>query len=97
MSVQSVRAVIICDGCGVEFSVGIDEAWTPPAGWSIWSIVRDAVRGGVEYKQKTPSRHLLSVTSSEQGGQLLCADCTYEADQEDAPAASDGARGGGRG
>ena len=86
MAVKAIRAIILCDLCGIEFSVAIEEATNPVAGWSMWDVAEDAVRGSLGYEQKaTPDRlgGLLGHSSSVQQGQMLCADCTLVIDGEE--------------
>lgn len=67
MSVKIINATIECDGCGGRFTVDIDAAYKPPAGWSEWDVAVDAVRGG-------------SDGTSVQGGFTLCEKCTKTCD-----------------
>ncbi len=34
-----------CDVCGKEFPIEIDPARNPPAGWSIFEVAEDSIRG----------------------------------------------------
>lgn len=71
MSIASITAVVACDACGTRFSVDLDAAYKPPAGWSLHEVAEDAVRGG--------GGELLD-SCSVQDGQTLCAACTRQAD-----------------
>ena len=87
MSVKAIRAIILCDRCGSEFSVAIEEATNPGAGWSMWDVAEDAVCGSLDYQQQaTPDRpdRPLGYGSSVQHGQMLCADCTRVLNNEEA-------------
>ena len=88
MPVKAIRAVILCDRCGVEFSVAIEETTIPVAGWSMWDVAEDAVRGSLDYAQTYRVDRiacLIGHLSSVQQGQMLCADCTASVDREETP------------
>lgn len=74
MSVTCILATIACDSCGAEFRVELDPAYNPPAGWSIWDVAVDAVRGGVEADG--------TGSTSVQDGEMLCSSCTKERDEQ---------------
>lgn len=78
MSIVSIRAAVECDECGRRFKVDLEEAYQPPAGWSLFDCAVDAVRGGVAHD-------LGEGSTSVQSGRALCVHCTREADA--APAA----------
>lgn len=77
MAVVSIKSVIECDGCGVQFAVDHDPAYAPPAKWSMWDMAEDAVRGGY-----VSGKSFLDGSCSVQDGQMLCIDCTRKADAE---------------
>ncbi len=75
MGVQWIRSEIQCDDCGSRFQVEHDAAYRPPAGWALWDVSEDAVRGGYV--------HGLSIfdgSCSVQDGRMLCIPCTRAAD-----------------
>lgn len=75
MTVVSIKSVIECDGCGVQFGVEHDPAYVPPAAWSLWDVSEDAVRGGFVI-----GKSIFDGSSSVQDGQMLCIECTRKAD-----------------
>ena len=79
MSVIKIRAYIECDECGAQFSVGMDPADKPNKDWTLWDMAEDAVRGSVEYEDKSWRYGLVS---SVQDGKMLCKDCTTKADEQ---------------
>jgi hypothetical protein len=81
MALDEIRAAFTCDGCGVPFSVQVDPAGVPPAGWSAFDHAEDAVRGSLGYEgPKTPEGFV--GMSSVQDGRHLCGWCTNEADRK---------------
>ena len=85
MPIKAIRAVIECEGCGVEFSVGIAEDLMPEAEWCMWDVAQDAVRGSLDYRQASGQPNVSSLAvSSIQDGKMLCADCTRTADAKEA-------------
>jgi hypothetical protein len=80
MSLNFLKAHFNCDGCGTQFSVGLDPALQPPSGWSLFDCAVDAVRGTVDYEE---ARNRDSIgLSSVQDDKHLCATCTAKADAE---------------
>ena len=71
MSIAVVRAVIDCDGCGIQFTVELDAAHKVE-GWSVADYVLDSVLGGY---------HLGPGICSLQEDRMLCASCTKLADE----------------
>jgi len=80
MSVIKIRAFIECDECGAQFSVALDPADPTPDGWTLWELAEDAVRGSVNYEDKTWHSGL---SSSVQNDKMLCKDCTAKEDAKD--------------
>ena len=74
-----IRACWQCDGCGKDFTVDIDTAWKPPAGWDTTAMAEDAVRHGHMVPEK--GQHLYPDSSSIQHGLILCGRCTDIADK----------------
>ena len=67
MSIELIKAVFACDGCGARFEVELDNAATLPEGWTLTELAVDNCRGG-------------PVMSSVQDGMELCEKCTAVAD-----------------
>lgn len=88
MPIDSIRGYVTCDSCGTPFSAGIDEPTIPPAGWSMFDIAADAVRGSLEYQYETlqekGKRPWIGNAglSSVQNGELLCCECTAVEDRK---------------
>lgn len=79
MAVSIILATIECDGCGHPFRVEIDPARSPPAGWSVFDVIEDTVRGGnVHDDRRHDDIDLLTWSCSVQhdDDQMLCIDCT---------------------
>lgn len=74
MSIAIILATITCDGCGKQFKVELDPAYTPPPKWSLFDVAEDAVRGG--------HIHQGGITDfcSVQDDKMLCTPCTNAAD-----------------
>ena len=80
MSLFDIRGVFDCDGCGKQFSVSMDGAYKPPAGWSLFDCAEDAIRGGLGIEMKElPKDTFCNV--SVQGGMHLCPICTNKVDE----------------
>ncbi len=73
-----IRASWQCDGCGKDFTVDIDSAWNPPAGWDTTKMAEDAVRHGKVVAVN--GNRLVGDSSSVQHGLVLCGNCTNIAD-----------------
>jgi hypothetical protein len=87
MSLIHIRAHFDCDECGKQFSVGIAADYEPPAGWCVFDVAVDAVRGSVDYDEKG---YVGGLSSSVQNDKHLCRTCTVKADEaspdeEDSP------------
>lgn len=78
MGVYWIRAHIRCDECGAGFAVDLDAAHKPPAGWSLWDVAEDAVRGGQVF-----GKSIFDGSCSVQQGRMLCIPCTRAADAEE--------------
>lgn len=76
MSIELIKALFNCDGCGCQFSVLIDNAQKVPDGWDLYDIAVDAVRGSIGYQDRTQKQG----SSSVQDDKHLCAKCTRAAD-----------------
>lgn len=79
--IVDIKAKFSCDECGTEFIVSIDPPYEPPAGWSMFDVAEDAIRGGQDYEDghEPQSDYIGSV----QDDRHLCGRCTRKADQED--------------
>lgn len=88
MPIDAIRVYVICDACGVPFSVGIDAAAIVPVDWDIFEMAIDAVRGSLEYQYESLSERGKrpgfgdASLSSVQDGKLLCCDCTVIEDRK---------------
>jgi hypothetical protein len=71
-----MKSTVECDECAGRFVVVHDAAYAPPAGWSLWDVAEDAVRGG--YFEGGS----IFASCSVQDGKMLCAPCTKKADAE---------------
>lgn len=71
--VVSVRAQIVCGGCGNRYTVRLDTGRQQPAKWTLHDEVVETVREGL-----TEEHGLSSV----QGGHMLCAACTRIVDND---------------
>ncbi len=80
MGVVSIQSTVSCDGCGTHFKVDHDPAYKPPAGWSLFDVAEDAVRGGYVLGSS-----LFDGSCSVQNGSMLCIPCTRAADRAAAP------------
>jgi hypothetical protein len=73
----NIKAKFKCDECGNEFIVTIDPACEPPAGWTVFEVAEDAVRGGVTYEDERGGD-----VSSVQNELHLCSQCTRRHDAD---------------
>ena len=74
MTIKRIEAVVGCDSCGTEFSMDIDPADKPPAGWAMFDVAVDSIRGGRVGRIGPPGM------PSVQAKLHLCATCTKMVD-----------------
>lgn len=72
--IVEIKAKFSCDDCGTEFFVGMDPAYEPPAGWSVFAIAEDAIRKGDSYEDATDA--LIGYGSVGSDGRHYCTRCT---------------------
>lgn len=82
--IVEIEAKFSCDDCGTEFFVGLDPAYEPPAGWSIFAVAEDAIRGGQKYSDAVDYAHGGPwgpwKSGSVEDGRHYCAQCTKKCD-----------------
>ncbi len=77
--IVEIEAKFACDDCGTEFTVPVDPAKVAPAGWSMFAVAEDFIRGGMGYRDATDD---VPVGSGSVGddGRHYCARCTKRYD-----------------
>lgn len=78
MTIVSTRSTVACDDCGDRFEVDHDLARSVPAGWAVYDVAVDAVRGGLVH-----GKSLFDGSCSVQHGRHLCIQCTRDADESE--------------
>ena len=72
--ILAIEAKFSCDDCGTEFFQPIDPASIAPAGWSMFDVAEDFVRGGIGYRDGTDD--WTGSGSIGDDGRHYCARCT---------------------
>jgi hypothetical protein len=77
-----VKAMFACDDCGTEFIVSLEPAYEPPAGWSVFAVAEDAIRGGQGYEDGVEGSMPGPWSSGSVGddGRHYCDRCTRKRD-----------------
>lgn len=83
--IVEIEAKFSCDECGTEFFASIDPAIVPAAGWSMFDVAEDAVRGGIGYYDGFDDHPHGAPIGSVDDGRHLCARCTRKNDAEGSP------------
>lgn len=76
--IKEVKATFECDRCGTEFTVKIDTAIEPPAGWSVFEIAEDAIWSLLNYEDATIKKGDTILGGSVDSGKHYCQRCTYK-------------------
>ena len=78
--IVEIEAKFACDDCGTEFFAPLDPACVPPAGWSIFAVAEDSVRGGIGYSDARDDEGVIGSGSVGYDGRHYCAKCTRKYD-----------------